>query len=97
MTSRIKKTVGGRGFKHLPTQQFQPHASNTICDVTGFKVKSTEVVERWEGYFVIPEAFHPRQPQDFPVVPVKQHVYEDARKVDADLVIPLTPNDYNPV
>ena len=67
------------GRKHATTNYFSPNDSNTICDVTGFKVKRSQVVKRWEGFMVIPDAFHPRQPQDFPVVPVKQQVYEDVR------------------
>lgn len=44
---------------------FQPFASNTICDATGFKVKSTEVRREWTGAYVIGKAWTPRQPQDF--------------------------------
>ena len=67
------------GGKYNSTNYFSPNDSNTICDITGFKVKRSQVVKRWEGLFVIPEAWHPRQPQDIPVVPVKQQVFEDVR------------------
>ncbi len=79
-----RASVGGRGYKHLPDKQFRPWDSNTICDITGFRVKFSEVQRRWEGWYMIPEAWNPRQPQDFPVVPVKQHIYREARKDDAD-------------
>lgn len=69
--------MGGRGFKKINT--FSPWDSNTYCDVTNFKVKFSEVERRWEGFFVIPEAWHQRMSQDFPVVPTPQHVYKNVR------------------
>jgi len=63
----------GRRYRSFST--FSPNDSNTICDVTGFKSKISQVVKRWEGFMVIPEAFHPRQPQDFPVIPVTQQIF----------------------
>lgn len=74
--------MGGRGFKHVNT--FSPWDSNTIGDVTGFKVKMSEVRRRWEGWFVTDDAWHPRQPQDFPVVPQKQLVFKHARSETAN-------------
>lgn len=91
-----KRKAGGRGYRHNP-HPFKPNNSNTICDVTGFRVKSSDVMQRWEGFMVISAAWHPRQPQDFPVVPVKQHVYREARKSDSDELIPVTANDYTPI
>jgi hypothetical protein len=70
----------GRSHKSFST--FNAHDSNTHCDVTGFKVKRSEVQKRWDGFYVIPEAFHPRQPQDFPVIPTKQKVVKDVRIED---------------
>jgi len=72
------------GRKYKSTNYFSPNDSNTICDLTGFKVKRSQVLKRWEGFYVIPEAFHPRQPQDFPVIPVKQQVFEDVRIENLD-------------
>lgn len=69
--------MGGRGFKHVNT--FCLNDSNTICDVTGFKVKMSDVERRWEGFFVIPEAWNQRQPQDFPVIPQTQQVFKHVR------------------
>ena len=92
-----KVTPGGRQYLHLPDKQFQPWNSNTICDVTGFRVKTSEVRRRWEGFYVIPAAWNPRQPQDFPVVPVKQHIYKEARKGDADDITTAAIPSFNPV
>ena len=58
---------------------FKRWDSNTICDVTGFRVKLSNVERRWEGWMVLPQAWNPRQPQDFPVIPQKQVVYDKAR------------------
>lgn len=69
--------MAGRGFKKINT--FNQWDSNTICDVTGQKVKMSEVERRWEGFFCIPAAWHPRQRQDFPVVPEKQLVHKNVR------------------
>ncbi|MEE8208130.1 MAG: hypothetical protein V3T88_04135 [Nitrosomonadaceae bacterium] len=33
---------------------------------------------RWEGFFT-DEGWHPRQPQDFPVIPVVQTTYKNVR------------------
>jgi hypothetical protein len=33
---------------------------------------------RWEGFYT-DEGFHPRQPQDFPIIPVKQQTYKNIR------------------
>ncbi len=81
--------VGGRGYTHNP-HPFNEWDSNTICDVTGFRVKVSETMRRWEGFYVIRAAWHARQPQDFPVVPVKQHVYPTSRKGNADDEIEVT-------
>lgn len=82
----------GRRFR--PINTFSPHDSNTICDITGFKVKRSEVMRRWEGFYVIPEAWHPRQPQDTPVIPDPQQVFEDVRIEAEDEV---TPESFDPI
>jgi len=81
----------GRSFKNI--NYFSAHDSNTICDVTGFKVKRSEVMRRWEGFFVISAAFHPRQPQDRPVIPDPQKTYKDVRTqtLDETEADPITP------
>jgi len=65
--------------RYRTSNYFNANDSNTICDVTGFKVKRSEVSERWEGFLVLSEAHHPRQPQDYPPKIVKQTVYGDVR------------------
>ena len=77
-----KVAVGGRGYTHNP-HPFKPWDSNTICDRTGFRVKQSDVVREWEGWYMIEAAWAPRQPQDFPVVPVKQHIFRHARSGQA--------------
>lgn len=76
--------MGGRKF--LPINTFSDWDSNTICDLTGFKVKFSEVARRWDGFFMIPEAWNEREAQDFPVTPQKQIVFKNVRseQVEAD-------------
>lgn len=70
------------GRRAKSTDYFSPNDSNTVCDITGQKVKRSQVLRRWEGFYVIPEAWHPRQPQDFPVIPKPQRVIKDVRIED---------------
>ncbi len=70
-------------MRYSSTNYFSPNDSNTIDDITGFKRKRSQMKRRWEG-FLTDEGFHPRQPQDFPVVPVKQQVFEDVRTENLD-------------
>jgi len=81
------------GRRYTTTNRFNPNDSNTICDVTGFKVKRSEVIKRWEGFYVVPAAFHPRQPQDFPPHQVKQTVYKDVRIEQVRAEGSVTPPD----
>lgn len=76
--------------RYRSTNCFSANDSNTICDVTGFKVKRSGVERRWEGFYVIPEAWHPRQPQDFPPRIIKQHVYKDVRTEQVEAVGAVT-------
>ncbi len=66
------------GRKYCSTNYFSPNDSNTIDDVTGFKRKQSQMKRRWEGFFT-DEGWHPRQPQDFPVIPVVQTTYKNVR------------------
>lgn len=67
----------GRPYKHI--NFFSPWDSNTVDDVSGFRKKLSSMQRRWEGFYTTGKGWHPRQPQDFPVVPQKQVVYENAR------------------
>jgi hypothetical protein len=80
------------GRQYRSTNYFSPNDSNTIDDVTGFKRKLSEMKRRWEG-FMTDEGWHPRQPQDFPVVPTAQKVYPNARteQVEAEGTVPTFP------
>lgn len=68
---------------------FVPGTCNTICDVTGFKVKRSECRVRWDGMVVIPDAWETRQPQDFAPTIRPERVITDARPKPIDDV----PND----
>ncbi len=38
---------------------------NTVCYECGCKRKASELRRHWQGYYVCPEHWEPRQPQDF--------------------------------
>ena len=71
------------GRKYTSTNYFSPNDSNTIDDVTGFKRKRSQMKRRWEGFYT-DEGWHPRQPQDFPVIPITQQVFDDVRTESLD-------------
>jgi len=58
---------------------FNPSDCNTICDITGFKVKLSETKPQWDGLQVIPEAWSERHPQDFAPNIIKPVVHKDSR------------------
>lgn len=84
--------MGGRGYRKL--NKFKPFDANTICDETGFKKKVSEVVERWDGFRVIPEAWNPQQPQDFPPTITKPILFPESKAESSypPLYVP-TPDD----
>ena len=65
--------------RHKHRDEFVAHDSNTTCDISGFKTKRSKVVRRWEGFMVLPEFWHPRHPQDFPVTAIPQKTVPDVR------------------
>lgn len=71
------------GRKYTSTNYFSPNDSNTIDDITGFKRKRSQMKRRWEGFYT-DEGWHPRQPQDFPVIPITQQVFDDVRTESLD-------------
>jgi len=71
------------GRQYHPTNYFSPNDSNTIDDITGFKRKFSQMKRRWEG-FLTDEGWHPRQPQDFPVIPIKQQTFPEIRTENLD-------------
>lgn len=64
---------------------------NTIDDRSGFKVKLSDTLTEWDGLQVTDSMFEERNPQDFPVVPRGQHVFEKSRG-QAPIII-YTPPD----
>ena len=73
---------------------FKAGDCNTICDITGFKVKLSETVTTWNGLQVIPEANSPRHPQDFPPTIIPTKVYPKSRSeqyYDETVITPPTP------
>ena len=38
---------------------------NAVCYQCGFKRKASELIRHWQGYYVCPEHWEPRQPQDY--------------------------------
>ncbi len=65
----------------IPTNPsyFKAGTCNTIDDETGFKVKMSEVRERWDGCFVTEDNWEERQPQDFPVTPRSPKSFQNSR------------------
>lgn len=68
---------------------------NVICDISGFKVKASETVLRWDGLRVIKRFCEERQPQDFvrgvpddPTVP-----WTRPETANQFLSAPVTPGD----
>jgi hypothetical protein len=68
------------GFKVPQFAHFEFGTCNTIDDESGFKVKLSATMLRWEGYIVTEEFWEPRQPQDFPVTPRPPKSYNNARQ-----------------
>lgn len=44
---------------------YKPKNWNALCDVCGFKKKSSELRKRWDGMMVCADDWEPRHPQDF--------------------------------
>ncbi|MCA2570706.1 hypothetical protein [Microcystis sp. M42BS1] len=40
-------------------------AWNAVCDVCGFKFKSTQLRQRWDGLYTCSQDFETRHPQEF--------------------------------
>ena len=67
------------GRRHTSTSYFSSNDSNTIDDISGFKVKKSEVVRRWDGLYMVPDLWEERHRQDFPVTPTKQVIHKNVR------------------
>lgn len=44
---------------------YKPGSWNTVCYFCGFKRKGDEMLRYWQGFYVCPEHWEARQPQDF--------------------------------
>jgi hypothetical protein len=43
---------------------YKPGVWNVLCDVCGFKFKSDQIKQRWDGLLVCEHDWEPRHPQD---------------------------------
>jgi hypothetical protein len=48
-----------------PADFYSPGDYNVVCFQCGRKKKASWMKKHWEGYWVCPEHWEPRQPQDF--------------------------------
>ena len=65
-----------------------------ICDVCGFKCRSSETSKRWDGLIVCREDFETRHPQDFVRGRLDRQNVPDPRPEPADVFIdPSVPVD----
>ena len=72
--------------------------NNVICDSCGRKRKASQVRKTWDGFFVCPEHWEPRHPQDYvrnvpeslPVAINRPAV--DPTFTDDAIALPLPPN-----
>lgn len=76
------------GFKVPQFAHFESGTCNTIDDESGFKVKLSDTMRRWEGYIVTEEFWEPRQPQDFPVTPRPPKSYNNTRQEQLPVFVP---------
>lgn len=72
--------------------RFKPRTCNTIDDVTGLIEKLSNTHKRWDNIQCTQLNMEPRQPQDFPVIPLPPKVYVEARP---DVTMPV-PTAYTP-
>ena len=49
----------------MSNKKFKLGDWNVICDLTGFKLKASQVVKRWDGFIVRRGSSEQRHPQDF--------------------------------
>lgn len=71
---------------------FAPGDWNVICAECGKKRKASELKRHWQGYYVCPEHWEPRQPQDFvrSVPDVQTPPWAQPRPADAFLAADWT-------
>lgn len=72
--------------------------NNAICDTCGRTVKASSLQKTWDGFYVCPQHWEPRHPQDFvrairedPTVRINRPDTESTFVAEAD-ALPLPPN-----
>ena len=65
---------------------------NVICDVCGWKLKSSEVQQRWDGIRVCAKDWEPRHPLDFYTTKNDVHLLPFTRPEAADTYLSVTSN-----
>lgn len=72
--------------------------NNAICDTCGRIVKASSLQKTWDGFYVCPQHWEPRHPQDFvrairedPTVRINRPDVEPTFVAEAD-ALPLPPN-----
>ena len=56
--------MAGTTIENTNAVPYWDNANNT-CQLSGFKAKPGELVERWDGLMVLPQFWEARHPQDF--------------------------------
>ena len=57
--------VGNSGTSITNASATTDDGKYEICDRSGFKAKPGELVREWDGHFVLPQFYEPRNMQDF--------------------------------
>lgn len=64
---------------------------NAICDVCGFKMKASELKDRWDGLKVCEEDWEPRHPSDLYRAPTTpESIVPWTRPEQADINVDVT-------
>lgn len=67
---------------------------NVICDLSGFEVKRSDCLKRWDGLLVRRQDWEPRHPQDFlRVKPDRIRVADPRPDIDRFEAQPVTADD----
>lgn len=68
---------------------------NALCDVCGFKFKSTELRLRWDGFRVCKQDWEERHPQELIQIPQERPAPPWVRPVPEDTFVTVAPVDPN--
>ena len=60
---------------------------NVVCDVCGWKIKSSDAKERWDGLIVCPKDYETRHPMDFIKAPRPDKPLPFTRPEQADVFV----------